>query len=165
MTSHQGARAIAVDPGADTGIAVLTSRNEIVTLTLDTSEGDVAGLLSLLVEQAPHTVVVERFITSGMMSRYGLHTVELVGAIKAWQHLNNDATTGRPPVDLVFRTPSQRTVCVPEAKRILSLRRSTLGARHTDHEVAALAHLIGWMRSHNIEGATMRNMALPKPGA
>lgn len=154
------ARAIAVDPGSSTGIAVLTARDEIVTLTLDTSDGDVSGLLSLLIEQAPRTVVVERFITSGMMSGYGLHTVELVGAVKALHYVLLEKA-----FELVLRTPSQRKVCVPIAKNILSLRRSTLGVRSTDHEVAALAHLISWMRSANIEGATMSNMTLPKLGA
>lgn len=147
-----GARAIAVDPGSSTGIAVLTARDEIVTLTLDTSEGDVAGVLKLLVEQKPIVVITERFITSGMMSRYGLHTVELVGAIKALCYLCDDLDSeslycGLERFELVLRTPSQRTVCVPAAKALLTARRTTLGARYSDHETAALAHLIGWMRS------------------
>lgn len=150
------AKAIAVDPGSSSGIAVLTERDEIVTMTLDTSEGDIEGVLALLLEQTPDVVIVERFITSGMMSRYGLHTVELVGAIKALQHLAETIlVVGTPnhvfhPFQIIFRTPSQRKVRVPAAKAMLAERR-VLGMRHTDHEVDALAHLLGWIAS--IEGA------------
>jgi hypothetical protein len=148
------AKAIAIDPGSSTGVAILTERDEIVTMTLDTSEGDVAGVLELLLEQRPSTVIVERFVTSGLMSRYGLHTVELVGAIKALSHLAGSTELylehihGKiPAFDLVLRTPSQRAVRIPTAKVMLRERRTTLGHKFTDHEVDALAHLIGWMRS------------------
>lgn len=155
------AKAIAIDPGSSTGVAILTERDEIVTMTLDTSEGDIDGVLGLLLEQMPDVVIVERFITSGTMSRYGLHTVELVGAIKALHHLaetmyvENSAPLARVfhPFELVLRTPSQRAVRIPAAKIMLRERRTTLGHKFTDHEVDSLAHLLGWMRSQEIAPA------------
>lgn len=147
------AKTIAIDPGSSTGVAILTERDEIVTMTLDTSNGDVDGVLQLLLEQLPDVVLVERFITSGTMSRYGLHTVELVGAIKALHHLAQTMYVAGMhdlvfhPFELILRTPSQRAVRIPAAKQLLRDRREKLGYKFTDHEIDALAHLIGWMRA------------------
>lgn len=141
-------RAMAIDPGASTGVAFLLVDNvgqeHIITMTVPSHDGDVSSVVNLLLENTPEVVILERFISRGMLSKYGLETIELVGAIKCLEHLGRMRRSTF--FELIRRTPSQRTIYIPRAKRAMDERKKAgVCKSFTDHEVDALAHLLGWM--------------------
>lgn len=85
-------------------------------------------------------VVVEQYSTQ-LIGKYGLRTVELVGAIESlcWYKKFN----------LIKRSPIQRTPFVPRAKALMQSLKLGEGLLDevTRHQVAALSHLLGFERA------------------
>lgn len=133
---------ISIDPGGTTGIAIRMPDNTINTMALASSRGSITAAEELweLVPSATQ-IVIERFATSGLISRYGLATVELVGGVKALCH--------HLKIPLAVRMPQQRRAFQHLAYSSLSqlgLKRSDTGnaGTFTVHEEDALAHLLAW---------------------
>ena len=154
-------KALAIDPGASTGAAILRHDGTIWTATVPASDGDVSEVVKLILRSQPEVIIIERFLTTGMLSRYGIETLELIGAVKCLHYLTSDtavvvlhAASVVPPFDLIRRTPGQRATQIPRAKKYLQALRANEGLPFTDHAVDALAHLFGWM--------TMQAIPLPE---
>lgn len=129
---------MAIDPGQNVGMAFRFDNGNWGTLTVEKvpDEDDRLDMvLSTLVETwekyHPTTVVIERFATmSRYVSKYGLETIELVGAVRAVAYVHK--------ITLVQQMPNQRLFMQHQAKELLREAKR----RHTDHEVSALAHLL-----------------------
>lgn len=116
---------LAIDPGETTGLAL--SVGGVLYTSMTKLERDVWSLVSLV-----DTCIVENFVTSGVISRYGLHTVRLVGAVEAlcWQN----------EVQFVRQMPGYRRVFLPEAEKLMPPH-----SKHENrHEKDAISHLLAY---------------------
>lgn len=131
---------MAIDPGQNVGMALRFDNGNWGTLTVEkVPSGDerfdmvLSTLIELFNKYKPEGMVVESFKTmSRYVSKYGLETLELIGAIRAIAYLHK--------VPIVQQMPSQRLFMEHEAKQLLKERAN----RYTDHEVSALAHLLAY---------------------
>lgn len=131
---------MAIDPGQNVGLALRFDNGNWGTLTVPkVPDGDERFdmVLSTLAEAwdkyHPTGLVVESFKTmSRYVSKYGLETIELVGAIRALAYVHH--------VPIVQQMPSQRLFMQHQAHDLLKERR----APFTDHEVSALSHLLAY---------------------
>lgn len=129
---------MAIDPGQNVGMALRFDNGNWGTLTVEkVPNGDerfdmvLSTLIELFNQHKPDGMVVESFKTmSRYVSKYGLETLELIGAIRAIAYLHK--------VPIVQQMPSQRLFMEHEARQLLKDR----ARRFTDHEVSALAHLL-----------------------
>ena len=146
-------RVLAIDPGGSTGMAMWEG-TEVRTLTIPSMD-TIGEVVSVIIEARPDIIVVETFLSTGKLSKYGIWTLELIGVIKALVHLAYSDNLVWHLEDwepsLVRRSPSQRIVFEPKAKELLRSRRTRTGVSFTDHEVSALAHLYGYLHSRGIE--------------
>src|SRR5688500_8214778 len=76
-------------------------------------------------------VVVERFATSGRLSKYGLETIDLVGRIRGYCYALGIVCS--------LQTPMSRKAWKLQ------------GSEKTQHEVDAKAHLLQYMHRKNID--------------
>lgn len=124
---------LCLDPGITTGVAYIYTGEIPKTDALKTHEE-----VYLLVDSihAHHGgwnhVVIEQFSTDNMISKYGLRTVELVGAVEVLCWLRG--------IPFHRRVPMQRKPFLLRAERYLKDKKGRV-----DHEVDALAHLIGFL--------------------
>lgn len=131
---------LAVDPGQNTGVAFRLDNGNWFTLTVEkmpTADDRFDLTLSTLVEQfQKHTctvLVIERFTSmSRYLSKFGIETIELVGAIRAICYVHG--------VHVALQMPGHRMGMVGEATKLLKERKRP----YTDHEVSALAHLLAY---------------------
>lgn len=126
---------VALDPGLTSGFAIRFDNGKWGTAAIPRS---MMAVINSLVEYKPTIIIVETFIGMGYLSKYGIETMEVIGAIKYWCLLNN--------CELVRRTNAQRRPSMPKAIEMLSERKALLGVRYVDHETDALAHLLSWER-------------------
>lgn len=131
---------LAIDPGGTTGYAVRFNFGDTVTGTTTDPE-QVWSLVREASGGAESTVIIERFATAGMLSRYGLHTIELVGGVRAlcWEY----------SIKLVERQPQQRRAWQKQAEELLRAQGRKRGGctdekTYMIHEEDALAHLLAW---------------------
>lgn len=118
-------RVVAIDPGGTSGVAV-RGRDGTILTTACTRPEEVYDIVSTPgVEQ----VVIERFAAT-LISKYGLHTVRIVGGVYAlcWK-LN---------IPYLEHAPTDRYPFKKEARAILKGRRVVI------HEIEALEHLLRW---------------------
>jgi hypothetical protein len=122
-------RIVSVDPGAHCGLAF---RNDDGSLYHTMIHNDLTGVLNYIVRIQPQVIVIERFATGGMISRDGLYTVEMQGAVVGlgW-HLGSQ---------VYFQSPMERKAFIPEARNITKLSRSKIDS----HDIDAVAHLLCW---------------------
>jgi hypothetical protein len=122
-----GGITLGIDPGLTTGMAIafINERNmlQYMTWTCNTKQ-QVWDFITDTIEQ----VCVEQF-EAQLISKYGLHTVELVGGIEATCYIRG--------IKLTRQTPQQR---YPYLEAASMLR--TKGKGHTHHEKDALAHVL-----------------------
>lgn len=131
---------MAVDPGQNVGMAFRFDNGNWGTLTVQKvpdMDDRLDMCLGTLIEQWKKTpcqrLIVEQFKTmSRYVSKYGLETIELVGAVRAVCYVHN--------VPVTFQMPAQRLFMEKVAKGLLKER----GQLHTDHEVSALSHLLAY---------------------
>ena len=134
---------IALDPGISTGYAARHDNGAWATATLSPGAAtDLRDTLQwlLLDRENVEEVVIETFASRGLISAYGIETIELIGAVRGICSIRNIA--------VVRQTPTQRLMLEPTATELLRERRRTLGARYTNHEISALAHLL--RREHTL---------------
>lgn len=117
---------LALDPGGTTGIAVRSYDGSIMTSVAT----DAPTVWSYFSNPAPDAVIFELFSTMGRVDKYMLHTVEMVGGIKALCHALN--------VQGYAHVPQQRKAFIESAREILKGQRR----KFMIHEVDALAHLL-----------------------
>jgi hypothetical protein len=98
------------------------------------------AILTDILVRKPDTVVIEAFIGIQLLSKYGIETLELIGAVRGVCMVNN--------IPCEKRTPASRKLMEIEAKALLDERRRRMGPTfsYTVHEVSALAHLLSWER-------------------
>lgn len=131
---------VAVDPGQNVGLAVRFDNSNWGTLTIPkVPEADERFdlLLTTLVEQFDRgpceMLVLESFKTmSRYLSKYGLETIELVGAIRAVCWLRG--------IEVTLQMPTQRKPWENTAAAMIKARKRP----STDHEVSALSHLLAY---------------------
>lgn len=93
-------------------------------------------VMDQITDFAPRKIAIETFIGMGYLSKYGIETMELIGAIKYYCLLHD--------VEMVRRTNVQRAHQMPEAIKLLRERYSGTKYRFENHEIDALAHLLSW---------------------
>jgi hypothetical protein len=123
---------MALDPGGTTGVAVRMHDGTIITAPCTKPE----QVYELIVGSKLEHVVVERF-AAVTISKYGLHTVRIVGGVYAlcWEH----------KIPYTEHAPQHRYPFKKEARAILKGRRVVI------HEIEALEHLLRWEHDNGIK--------------
>lgn len=122
-------RVLAIDPGVTAGIAVkiLGEYNCVQSKTLD-------GVLVFLQPSLQWDyVIVELFATAGKISKYGLYTIEMVGAVAAMCKTNN--------YRLIRHPPQKRYAFLKQAHAIITEKHLRMEG---EHKMDALAHLLSF---------------------
>lgn len=133
LLSIDFANLLAIDPGGTTGLAMQLNSPDrqqrlVKTATTDTPE----QLFDIVAEYKWDAVIIERFVTAGRMSKYGLYTIELVGGVRALCHAYG--------VPFQVRQAQNRKAFQDVAHNFLM----NSGVKFVDHEEDALAHLLSW---------------------
>jgi hypothetical protein len=121
---------LGIDPGVSTGIAIanqIGGKWRFTSLTLTTIE-EVYSLVAPPIQ----VVVVEKF-DAQLISKYGLHTVRVIGGVYALAWKYN--------IEVVTDTPQQRKPYLPYARKLVA---DTPHHNRTDlrHEIDAMAHVV-----------------------
>jgi hypothetical protein len=118
---------LTIDPGVSIGIAIHMPAGYSTYV----AQGEEA-IWVLLAEYPWKVVVIENFLTSGRISKYGLY--RMVGGVQSMcYHLG---------LQLAVQMPAARYPYESAAKGMLK------AYPHEVHEVAALAHLLRWEGDH-----------------
>lgn len=128
---------VAVDPGVTTGMAFRIN-GKVHTLHI---VGEHRAVLDLLKDA--QMLVYERFATGGMLSGFGLETIELGAAIRGYCYAKG--------IPCYASTPQYRYSHMSRAKAYLERKygKKITSTSLERHEVDALAHLLAW-EWHNI---------------
>lgn len=137
---------MSIDPGINTGIAYRFDNEALGTLTVEKPPDETVeawdrsmlDIISFIVGHKPSTVVIESFLGIQMQSKYGIETMELIGAVRGCC-----LSMG---IMLVKQPPAYRMTSVPMAKDILQLMKERFNKPYTNHEVSALSHLLAYER-------------------
>lgn len=130
---------IAIDPGITTGVAIHTDeqvrmvsdrgevrKGEYITLVIHKQR----ELFNLIKVHSPTSVIFEDFNTPGRISKDGIATVRLIGAI--------EAITASMGIPTVLQFPIERLRFLEPARSLLKVG----GKKFLEHEMDALAHLL-----------------------
>lgn len=131
---------VGIDPGVSTGVAFAletVSGFQYQTATMVTPE----DVWDIVATQNIDVVIIEQFAAQ-TISRYGLHTVEIVGGVMAICHRNH--------TQIIRDTPQERRPYLPLARAMVEK-----GKGHTIHEVDALSHVLRYMY-HNVPEAGIK---------
>lgn len=123
---------IAIDPGVTSGIAIRDlATNMITTCVCKTPEAVFDLLLGGTIKQ----IVIENF-QAQQISKYGLHTVRVVGGTYslAYEH----------KIPYEIHMPQDRYAFLSDSKEFLDGVKKDTGYRYMEHEKDALAHLLRW---------------------
>lgn len=121
---------MAIDPGITTGLAFKIAGEYRVAVATDTRD-----VWKLVWEDKPDLVLIEQF-QAQHISRYGLRTVELVGAI--------ESLCWAARIRFERRIPQHREPGMAPAIRWLEANPQV--ARTMQHHIDALAHIMAWER-------------------
>lgn len=126
---------LAVDPGTTTGLAWQFFYDDIIDT--DTALLPAEEVLAWIAKRhnfhGINTIVIERFATAGMLSKYGLQTIDLVGQIKGWCYAKD--------IGYVIQSPQSRKPWTDKAELYP-------GRKRIIHEIDALAHLLQYLDPH-----------------
>lgn len=120
---------VAIDPGITTGYAARI-QGKLFSCVCFTPE----EVLDLI--EGAHTVVYERFATSGRISSYGLETVELVGMITGFCYARKIKT--------VRATPTMRYTHMNAAALMVGRGKLIEPSKVQQHQIDSLAHLLAF---------------------
>lgn len=81
-------------------------------------------------------VVIERFIGESRLNAVRTETIELVGGVRAWCHING--------VKLDLPTPGMRYSHMNVAREACGPGKLIERSKWSKHEIDALAHLLAW---------------------
>lgn len=123
---------MAIDPGICTGLAFKIGGMYKVAVATDTRD-----VWKLVWEDKPDLVLIEQF-QAQHISRYGLRTVELVGAVESLCWAAN--------IKFVRRIPQHREPGIAGAVRWLEANPQV--ARTMQHHIDALAHIFAYERQN-----------------
>lgn len=125
---------VAVDPGGTIGVAIelYTPPDKLIKTCTFTNPEDIWKFAA---DPTFDTIVVERFITSGRVDKYGMLTIEIVGGLKAIA-----ITTGKK---LVTHLPQNRYAWQKDAHLWLVDQSDPF----VIHEEDALAHLLCYLET------------------
>lgn len=128
---------LAIDPGISTGIA---TKINLAYNTFTTKQN--SDVYEIVYEYPWDYVVIEQYSTT-LIGKYGLRTVELVGAVEGLCYIQK--------LRLIKRNPIQRTPFVPRAKTLMKELELGVGLLDevVNHQVSALSHLLGFERALN----------------
>lgn len=141
--TYQPTTIVGIDPGVSTGIAVATLWNtDIGRLGHD-------YIYSSATCTEPHQVweyirspvdivIIERF-SAQLISKYGIHTVEIIGGVRALCCEHN--------ITLIEDTPAQRNPYMEFAERLVT-RDTTVARNDQRHEIDAMAHVVRYLVRH-----------------
>lgn len=126
---------IAFDPGGTTGIAVLVPDGSMHTAIALTPE----QCWDFIKPETVDLVIYENFVAI-TISKYGIHTLKIIGGIRAlcWKY----------NIPIIQKQPSARKCMLLNAREYLT---KTKGDTFVVHEVDALSHLMVW-DADKIEG-------------
>lgn len=132
---------ISIDPGGKSGVAIRFNDGTIETCICESifkngkqETFDPRSLYELFLTYKFDHAVIETF-QAQTITRYGLHTVRIVGGIEALCIAKDIPLTKHMPVD--------RYPFLQDAKDLLQ------GKRPMIHQVDALAHLLRWENDNN----------------
>lgn len=126
---------LAIDPGGTTGIAIRSELGEIYTCVMKSPE----EVYTLINPGSVDHIICENF-KAQTISKYGLHTVRIVGGAYA--------LAIKFGIGYTLHQPQDRYPFLTDAKQILDERRRTLKQPYMEHEKDALAHLLRWEHDH-----------------
>lgn len=122
---------LAFDPGGTTGIAIYADYGEHLTVeTLTKTARETPEWLDHF--GVVDVVIVERFATAGLLSKYGLETIDLVGQIKGWCLARK--------IQCVVQSPQSRKAWLNDAEFFDKKKRVI-------HEIDALSHLLQYLET------------------
>lgn len=111
---------------------------------------DRKALYDFILQTPIEVIVCEQFITSNIHShKWGILTTEIVGGIEAIAHAKG--------IPFHRRTNHHRLPYVTRATTLIRAKRRT----YEGHEVAALAHLLGWEKYH-LNEISKRSLETPQ---
>lgn len=129
---------LAIDPGTTTGLAWRVFDGATYSFGAVTQNAElVLGFIhDFHREKSFDRIVIERFATAGLMSKYGLQTVDLVGQVKGYCYAKG--------IPVYLQSPQSRKAWEDKADRVLP-RRLII------HEHDAMAHLLEHMELNKID--------------
>ncbi len=122
---------LAIDPGGTTGIALRLKNGELHTCTTSTKQ----ELFDVLYWAGIEQIVYENFAAE-KISKYGLWTVRLIGAIEMAAYQRK--------IPITEQVPAFRRTHLEKAKEALR------GKGVVVHEIDATAHLLKWESVHGV---------------
>jgi hypothetical protein len=129
VANYETLRVLAFDPGVTTGIAYRPKKGEYATCVVKTPE----EAWEFIDPKSVDLCIFEDF-QAQLISRYGIHTVQVVGGIKA--------RCAMYKIDILLQRPQQRRAFIDIAARYLKEHRGGTGTGA--HEKDALSHILSW---------------------
>lgn len=116
---------LAIDPGGTTGMALRIDESKYATFTC--SEPSEVYQFIKTNQQLLKAVIIETF-QAQIITKYGLHTVRIVGGVEALCYIFE--------IEYIKHMPQERSAFQEDAEEILK------ETNHVVHEEDALAHLL-----------------------
>lgn len=124
---------LGIDPGVSTGVALAFHADK--EWHYESATHTEVGTVLDLIAPPVRLVLIEQF-SAQLISKYGLHTVDLIGGVKALARYHD--------IPCVTQTPTQRKPYL-EYARTLVQPSANITRTEQRHEIDALAHIIRYM--------------------
>lgn len=124
---------LGIDPGMSTGVA-LAFLDMGVWHYESATHTSIETVLDLIAPPVA-LVLIERF-SAQLISKYGLHTVDLIGGVKALARYHN--------IPCVVQTPSQRKPYLEHARTLVPPN-THITRTEQRHEIDAMAHVVRYL--------------------
>lgn len=124
---------IGIDPGVSTGVALAFYHMDEWHYQSATHT-EVGSVLDLIAPPVA-LVLIEQF-SAQLISKYGLHTVDLIGGVKALARYHD--------IPCVTQTPTQRKPYLEYARSLVAPS-ANITRTEQRHEIDAMAHVVRYM--------------------